>query len=89
MVDSTLMYNNSLSFLFAVRLGVRHGGVLSPAIFTLFVNAFIVNLRELSIGCHIKSTFIGCLLCADDIILVHLFMVYSVCWMLAVTQPTP
>jgi hypothetical protein len=43
--------------------------VLSPALFNLFINVFIVHLRQLQIGCCIKSLFIGCLLYADDMIL--------------------
>jgi len=35
----------------------------------MFVDAFIVQLRELSVGCHIGTEFVGCLLYADDIIL--------------------
>jgi len=44
---------------------------LSPAIFNMFVNAFIVNLRQSDIGCHIlnRPMYYGCLLYADDIVL--------------------
>ena len=34
----------------------------------MFVNAFIVHLRELSVGCHIGTKVVGCLFYADDII---------------------
>ena len=34
-----------------------------------FVNAFITNIRSLSIGCTIKSVFLGCLLYVDDMLL--------------------
>jgi len=45
-----------------VQSGVRQGGRISPTIFNMFVNAFIVQLRELSVGCHIGTEFVGCLL---------------------------
>jgi hypothetical protein len=64
-----IRYNNGFSYCFSVLNGVRQGGVLSPSLFTLFVDAFISNLRMLNIGCRIKTTFIGCLLYADDILL--------------------
>jgi len=43
----------------------------SRAIFNVFVNAFIVNLSQSDIGCHILIMYYGCLLYADDIVLVH------------------
>jgi len=33
------------------------------------VNMFIVKLKLLDIGCHIGSVFVGCIMYADDIIL--------------------
>jgi len=33
------------------------------------MTVFIVELRKLSLGCHICGMFLGCLLYADDIIL--------------------
>ena len=42
---------------------------MSPAIFNVFMNVFILELRKLSLGCHVCGMFLGCLLYADDIIL--------------------
>jgi len=33
------------------------------------MNVFILELRKLSLGCHVCGMFLGCLLYADDIIL--------------------
>jgi len=33
------------------------------------MNIFIVELRKLNLGCHVCGIFLGCLLYADDIIL--------------------
>ena len=62
--------NNSLSRIFAVENGVRYGSVLSPSIFSVFMNAIILNLRLLDVGCHVNRQFVGLLLYADDIILI-------------------
>ena len=62
-------WNGSLSRQFMVGSGVRQGSCLSPTIFNVFMNAFIVNLRRSDIGCHILNMYYGCLLYADDIVL--------------------
>ena len=62
-------WNGSLSRQFTVGSGVRQGSCLSPGIFNVFMNAFIVNLRQSDIGCHILNMYYGCLLYADDIVL--------------------
>jgi Reverse transcriptase (RNA-dependent DNA polymerase) len=49
--------------------GVRQGSTLSPALFNLFINAIIVKLKSSSIGCRICDQYFGCLLYADDLIL--------------------
>ena len=59
---------------FVVASGVRQGSSLSPALITVFINAFIVNLREFKIGCCVYYTYIGCLMYADNLILLFAFV---------------
>jgi hypothetical protein len=59
---------NALSDVFHVGSGVRQGGSLSPALFNVFINIFVIKLRLLDVGCHINSIFFGCFLYADDLI---------------------
>ena len=62
--------NNSLSRMLAVESGVRQGGTLSPSICNVLMNAFIINLRLLDVGCHANHQYVGCFHYADDIILI-------------------
>jgi len=64
-----IRWNGALSEQFSVGSGVRQGSCLSPRIFTVFVNMFIVQLKYQNIGCNVLSMFFGCLFYADDIIL--------------------
>jgi len=58
-----------MSSCFYVGSGVRQGSSLSPTIFNVFMNMFIVRLKALRCGCCIGGYFVGCILYADDIIL--------------------
>jgi len=62
-------WGTSLSTSFSASNGTRQGSVLSPSLFNVFVNMFIDNLRHSNIGCHVLSTYVGCILYADDMIL--------------------
>ena len=54
-----IRWNNSLWRMFSVKSGVRQDSTLSPSIFYVFMNAFIVSLRLLDVGCHINYQFFG------------------------------
>jgi hypothetical protein len=62
-------WNGCLSDYFKVNSGVRQGSILSPALFNLYINQLIVDLRLCSSGCHVNNCFIGCIFYADDILL--------------------
>ena len=46
-------------------LCVRQGGVLSPYLFSVYVNDLIFELRNSGSGAHIGKLLIGCVLYAD------------------------
>jgi exonuclease III len=62
-------WNDTYSTLFKVGSGVRQGSSLSPALFNVFINKVIIDLKVLELGCFVNKTWIGCVLYADDIIL--------------------
>ena len=48
---------------------VRQGGVLSPILFCVYVDGLIHRLEITKLGCWIGDCYIGCILYADDLIL--------------------
>ena len=68
-LNVAVRWNGAFSDSFHVSSGVRQGSILSPSLFTVFMNMFIVRLRTLGSGCHVGDHFVGCILYADDIIL--------------------
>ena len=44
-------YNTSLSEYFTVTNGVKQGGVLSPTLFSIYVNELLENLQMSEYGC--------------------------------------
>ena len=48
---------------------VRQGGVLSPVIFTVYLDDLLIDLERLGVGCHWKSIFAGAVCYADDLTL--------------------
>jgi len=63
------MWNTCILRWFIVRSGVRQSGFLSPVLFTVCANLFIGELRASGLGCYIFDMFVGCIMYADDIIL--------------------
>ena len=62
-------WDNHISQSFDVTNGVRQGGVLSPLLFSVFVDELLEKLKKKGIGCYTDNLFTGALGYADDIIL--------------------
>ena len=62
-------WNNCISSKFDVTNGVRQGGILSPLLFTVYVDELLIKLKNSGIGCHLGHKFVGALGYADDIML--------------------
>ena len=52
---------------FQVTNGVRQGGVLSPILFTIYLDSLLESLRAGGRGCYWRSHFAGALCYADDL----------------------
>jgi len=58
------------SHFFPILAGVRQGGLLSPLLFAIYMDSLCIRLRSCGLGCRLLDEFFGCLLYADDIVLV-------------------
>ena len=56
-------------FTFHVSNGVQQGGVLSPILFTVYIDELLQRLQNLGVGCQWEGLFVGCLCYADDLAL--------------------
>ena len=54
---------------FRITNGTRQGSVLSPAIFSVYLDDLLKELREKGLGCHIGGWWFGACGFADDLIL--------------------
>ena len=68
--------------------GVRQGGVLSPFLFAIYIDDIIVQMRNPGLGIRIGSRpiFAGCLLYADDIVVIS-YSYYGLQKLINIVQP--
>lgn len=66
---NNVRWAGKLSEPYTIECGVRQGGITSPALFNLYVNALIVELSNEHVGCHIDGICVNNLSYADDMVL--------------------
>ena len=54
---------------FGIVNGTRQGSVLSPALFSVYMDKLIMRLRRSGVGCHLGEVFCGVTGYADDLLL--------------------
>ena len=62
-------WNSSNSREFLLSNGVKQGGVLSPLLFSVYLDDLLCELRLANDGCHMNGYFVGAVIYADDITL--------------------
>ena len=62
-------WNKVVSQPFKAGNGVEQGGVLSPILFTLYLDLLMDMLKSSGFGCYVGNVFVGVLAYADDIVL--------------------
>ena len=54
---------------FPISNGTRQGSMISPALWSVYLDLLIKELRELGVGCHVGGLYIGVVVYADDVLL--------------------
>ena len=62
-------WNNYFSDSFFVLNGVRQGGVLSPYLFSLYIDDLTYNLNNVKSGCYVGNYCLNHIMFGDDICL--------------------
>ncbi len=66
---SKVKWMESESNFFQTSAGVRQGGILSPFLFAIYIEDVLIELKVQGKGCKVGDTYLGCILYADDILL--------------------
>ena len=61
-MNCSVLWKNVLGDVFSVNCGVRQGGVLSPILFSVYVDDLVDLLRHSRFGIFIGNVFLGCIL---------------------------
>ena len=67
---SAVLWNSSISHPFPIHQGVRQGAVLSPLLYSIFVNDLLLHLSSSGHGTSVNGIFCGSPMFADDLALV-------------------
>ena len=67
--EAWVKWGSVCSEAFYISKGTRRGSVLSPALFSVYIDNLIKNLRKLGLGCRIGGVWMAAVGFVDDLIL--------------------
>ena len=68
-MQSQVLWDGTVSEPFPILQGVRQGGVLSPLLYTTFIDELMKILRSKHLGCNLLGRYSGLVVLADDVAL--------------------
>jgi len=60
-LQCAVVWNNTVGNRFDIKCDVRQGGVLSPYLFSVYIDDLIKELRQLGHRIYICKVFVGCI----------------------------
>ena len=69
-LESQVLWKGKATDPIPILQGVRQGSVLSPLLYSVFVDGLIKTLREKDLGCHLHNQYAGAIVLADDVALI-------------------
>ena len=63
-------WTNELSESFTVANGVKQCAIISPLLFSIYIDNLFIELKQLDLGCHVGPTFADAFGYADDVALI-------------------
>ena len=69
----SVKWDNELSYCFNVSNSVQHGGVISPLLFSCYIDNLFAQLQHSGLGCHVGLSYAGSFGYSDDIVLLASF----------------
>ena len=68
--ECSVRWGSEHSNYFNVSNGVKQGGVISPILFSCYIDKLFSQLEHSGLGCHVGASYAGAFGYADDIALV-------------------
>ena len=85
---SSVVWGNSCSRSFSLNQGVHQGAVLSPLLYSLFVDDLLLELTASGYGAFVDGLYCGALMYADDLVLIAASQSdLRPCWILQLLMP--
>ena len=66
----SVKWANELSEPFTVANGVKQGAVISPFLFSIYIDNLFKESKQLGLGCRVGPTFAGAFGYADDVAII-------------------
>ena len=66
---SWVKWGEAVSQRFSIINGTRQGSVASPALWCVYLDLLIKELRDIGLGCHVGGMYMGVVVYADDVLL--------------------